>query len=114
MAERIGDHKAVILRGHGAATVGDSLADAVVTMLQLEEQARMNWYAYCAAGANHPGIPMEDVDEWHARYATRYDLAHLKGPLARRGASEASPGQPGGVWAYYAQRAMREMEATAV
>ena len=83
-------------------------------MLQLEEQARMNWYAYCAAGANHPGIPMEDVDEWHARYATRYDLAHLKGPLARRGASEASPGQPGGVWAYYAQRAMREMEATAV
>ena len=109
LAERLGERKAIILRGHGAATVGGSLAESVVTMLQLEEQARMNWYAHCAAGAGHPGIPLADVDEWHERYATRYELPHLKGPLARRGATEASPGQPGGVWAYYAQRAEREM-----
>ena len=113
VAERLSDGKAIILRGHGAATVGESLAEAVTTMLQLEEQARMNWYAYCAAGPDHAGIPTEDVDEWHARYATRFELPHLSGPLARRGANETSPGQPGGVWAYYARRAAREMDAAA-
>jgi ribulose-5-phosphate 4-epimerase/fuculose-1-phosphate aldolase len=112
VADRIGNRQAIILRGHGAATVGGTLAEAVVTMLQLEEQARMNWYAHCAAGFGHPGIPTEDVDEWQNRYATRFELPHLKGPLERRGANETSPGQPGGVWAYYAQRAAQEMDAT--
>src|ERR671933_428673 len=36
--------KAVVLKGHGATTVGSSLEEAVMNMLQLEEQARMNYF----------------------------------------------------------------------
>ncbi|MDA1036043.1 MAG: class II aldolase/adducin family protein [Chloroflexi bacterium] len=43
VANTLGDKKAALLRGHGAATVGVSLEDSVITMLQLEEQAKMNW-----------------------------------------------------------------------
>ena len=32
---------------------------SVTAMLQLEEQARMNYYAYCAMGREHPSIPEE-------------------------------------------------------
>ena len=110
VADLLGSSKAIILRGHGAATVGGSLADAVITMLQLEEQARMNWYAYCAAGPGHARIPDGDVGEWFDAYARRKDLPHLSEPLTRRGANEASPGQVAGVWTYYAQLAVQGIE----
>ena len=81
VANTLGDSTAVLLRGHGAATVGNSVEDSVVTMLYLEEQAKMNWYAYCAAGPNHAHVPYEDVEEFQARSATMAQLDHLKGPM---------------------------------
>lgn len=81
VANTLGDNKAVLLRGHGAATVGVSLEDSVVTMLQLEEQAKMNWYAYCAAGPDHAHVPISDVEEFAANSAAQGQLDHLKGPL---------------------------------
>jgi ribulose-5-phosphate 4-epimerase/fuculose-1-phosphate aldolase len=83
VANTLGDSKAVLLRGHGAATVGKSLEDSVVTMIQLEEQAKMNWYAYCAAGKDFPHVPISDVEEFQANSASQFKLDHLKGPAAQ-------------------------------
>jgi ribulose-5-phosphate 4-epimerase/fuculose-1-phosphate aldolase len=83
VANTLGDSKAVLLRGHGAATVGRSLEDSVITMVQLEEQAKMNWYAYCAAGKDFTHVPISDVEEFQANSATMFQLEHLKGPAAQ-------------------------------
>lgn len=97
----IGDSSAVLLRGHGAATVGRNMEQAVMNMLHLEEQARMNWYAYCAMGAAYQGIPEEDMDEFAAGMAAMSQIPHLAGPIARGSGPNAQ--RPGGVWAYYSQ-----------
>jgi ribulose-5-phosphate 4-epimerase/fuculose-1-phosphate aldolase len=47
VAERLGEGKAVILKNHGAVTVGESVAEAVVLMYYLERTA----YAHLIAGA---------------------------------------------------------------
>ena len=83
VANTLGENKIVLLRGHGAATVGSSLEDSVITMLQLEEQAKMNWYAYCAAGPDHAYVPRSDVEEFAANSANQAKLDHLKGPLSQ-------------------------------
>jgi len=58
----MGKSPALILRGHGAVTTGNSLEQSVMAMLHLEEQARLNWYAYCAVGRDYDGIPDADMD----------------------------------------------------
>jgi ribulose-5-phosphate 4-epimerase/fuculose-1-phosphate aldolase len=63
VAQALGDGKIIILFGHGATTAGRSLEDSVMTMLSLEEQARINWYAYCAAGPNHPFVGPDLLEE---------------------------------------------------
>jgi len=78
VAQALGDAKLIILLGHGATTVGRSLADAVLTMLGLEEQARMNWLAYCAAGPDHPFLPDEYIEEMTNRPGLA-DLPHFAG-----------------------------------
>ena len=100
VVESMGDSKAVLLRGHGAAVTGRNMEDAVITMLQLEEQAKMNWYAYCAMGRDYQGIPAVDMDEHAAAFTAMREMPHLKGPLSR-GAAPGAGGRPGGVWAYY-------------
>ena len=96
VASLLGDNPAMLLEGHGAITTGRSLEQSVMNMLQLEEQAKMNWYAYCAAGANHRHIPAESVAEMR----NRIPLAEL--PHFRDSMQESQPaGGGGGVWAYY-------------
>ena len=66
-----------------------------MNMLQLEEQAKMNWYAYCAAGPDYKGIPEADIVEAYAQ-PTLADLPHFAGgPRATGNAG------PGGAWKYY-------------
>ena len=79
VAALLGDHKAVLLKGHGATTVGGSLQEAVMNMIRLEEKAKMNYYAYSAAGPDHPQIEDELVGE----------------------TSYPPPLRHGGVWQYY-------------
>jgi len=100
VANLIGGSKAVLLRGHGATTTGASLEEAVMNMLQLEEQAKMNWYACCAAGLNHSVIPDENIEEMTARTPLR-ELPHFREVMRQ--------GQPriGGVWAYYSELVSR-------
>ncbi len=94
VAGRVGNGRAIILQGHGATTCGASLEDSVTSMMLLEEQAKMNWYAYCAAGPNHPRIPDELIDEMTNRTPFR-ELPHFKDVVGGAGRLE------GGVWAYY-------------
>ncbi len=103
----MGNNPAALLRGHGAVTAGKSLEDAVMTMLHLEEQSRLNWYAYCAAGPNYNGIPDADMDEFAAGFRGMREQPHLKGPLSRF--TVGGPGQPGGVWAYYSDIVSKDM-----
>ena len=88
------DQRAILLLGHGTTTVGDSMEQAFLTTYNLEEQARMNWYAYCAAGPDHPGIPEELLNE---RNPSRTELEHFKESETVEGTGP----RIGGVWAYY-------------
>ena len=104
----MGRSPALILRGHGAVTVGNSLEQSVMAMLHLEEQARLNWYAYCAVGRDYDGIPDADMDEFAAGFRTMREQPHLKGPLSQ-GAAPRGPGQAGGMWAYYSEKVSKDL-----
>jgi ribulose-5-phosphate 4-epimerase/fuculose-1-phosphate aldolase len=101
VAAALGDSQAVLLLGHGAATVGAGLEEAVMNMLGLEEQARMNWYARCAAGPNHPRIPEELITEREAQPPLA-ELPHFKDVMAQGGQPRVN-----GVWTYYTDKVSR-------
>lgn len=98
VATLIGGGPVLLLQGHGATTTGASLEASVMNMLWLEEQARMNWYAYCAAGPDHPRIPEASVAEMSGRTPLA-ELPHFAEPMRHH-----TP-RVGGVWSYYAQKA---------
>jgi len=103
VARLLGNNRAIILQGHGASTVGDGLEQSVTTMLQLEEQAKMNWYAYCAAGPDHARIPDAMIDEMTNRTPVR-QLPHFQ-----ESAAQERQALEGGVWAYYAWKVSRDL-----
>ena len=92
----LGDNRAMLLQGHGSITVGKSLDESVLASLQLEEQAKMNWYACSAAGLAHKRIPEERVAEMSGRTPLR-ELSHF--------AEVMQVGSPrlGGVYAHYSE-----------
>jgi ribulose-5-phosphate 4-epimerase/fuculose-1-phosphate aldolase len=106
VARLLGDNSAVLLEGHGATTVGANLEQAVMNMINLEEQARMTWYAWCAAGPNHRYIPDINVAEV-SNVARAGELPHLRDVMAQRDAGRRS----GGVYAYYNDLAERRLDA---
>src|SRR5262245_6101079 len=83
VAHLLGDGSGLLLQGHGAVTTGSSLAESVTAMLQLEEQARMNYYAYCAMGRDYPRIPEALIDEMTDR-APLQSLPHFRDVLQGR------------------------------
>lgn len=60
LAQALGAHTAVLLRNHGIAMTGRSLAEAVVLCVMLEEAARIQLLVD-AAGSEAPDFPAEDV-----------------------------------------------------
>ncbi len=97
VAGLLGQSKAILLRGHGATTVGATLEESVMNMIQLEEQAKMNYFALSAAGPDHDYIEDELVDEMKGRTPLP-ELPHFKTVLP--------PGwrpRVGGVWQYYSR-----------
>jgi L-fuculose-phosphate aldolase len=100
----IAGFKAVLLQGHGATTTGTSLEEAVMNMLQLEEQAKMNYQALSALGPGYPSLPQSSIDEMHNR-TPMGELPHFREVFARR------KGQPrvGGVWQYYTAQVARDL-----
>jgi L-fuculose-phosphate aldolase len=102
VARLLGAGSTIILQGHGAVTTGDNLAQAVTAMLQLEEQARMNYYAYCAMGRERPSIAEELIDEMTNR-PPLYTLPHFQNVLQGR-----AP-QRDGIWNYRVSRVSRDL-----
>ncbi|MER5626264.1 class II aldolase/adducin family protein [Streptosporangium sp. NPDC002544] len=64
LAERLGEAPALIMRGNGAVTVGESVGQAVALMWVLEASARMN-AAATASGTPIPLTPAEQ-EAWRA------------------------------------------------
>ena len=96
VARTLGDAKAIIFHGHGATTVGRSLEQAVMGMWGLEEQAKMNWHAYCAVGSDYPSISDDLMDEKFNR-SDISELPHFKGVWPKERSVTV------GVYAYYAE-----------
>jgi len=101
LAETLGASKAVLLEGHGATTVGSTLEEVVMNMTNLEEQAKMNWYACAAGGPEHRRIPEVNLDELSNVAAARQQ------PHLRELMQGASSGR-NGVYAYYAELSLRD------
>jgi ribulose-5-phosphate 4-epimerase/fuculose-1-phosphate aldolase len=103
VARALGDAPAIMLLGHGATTTGGSLAESVLNMAWLEEQAKMNWYAYCAEGKDHPRIPEALIAEMDNR-PPMTSLDHLKAASGNDVSVRLS-----GTWAHYAELAARDL-----
>jgi L-fuculose-phosphate aldolase len=93
VATLLGDRPAILLRGHGAVTTGKSVSEAVMGMAQLEEQARLNYLAYCAQGENYICLHDDLLDEMINR-TPLYEHPHFKDVLKGR-----AP-QRDGTWNY--------------
>jgi ribulose-5-phosphate 4-epimerase/fuculose-1-phosphate aldolase len=100
VANLLGDSRAMLLLGHGAVTTGSNLSEAVLGMANLEEQARMNYLAYCAEGKDYTGLPSELVDEMFNR-PPLYEQPHFKDVLSGR-----APRRDG-IWNYHKHAASR-------
>ena len=101
VASLLGDSQAILLRGHGAVTTGNTLSEAVMGMAQLEEQARMNYLAYCAQGKDHSYLSNDLLDEMLNR-TPLYEHPHFKEVLKGR------PAQRDGIWNYHKRAASRK------
>jgi L-fuculose-phosphate aldolase len=65
VARALGSHRAVLLKNHGAVTVGASVAEAVVGAIMLENAAMIQ-LAADAAGAAAPEFPLADIEKLKA------------------------------------------------
>ena len=99
VANLLGDSHAMLLRGHGAVTTGSSLSEAVMGMAQLEEQAQLNYFAYCAQGKDHTYLSDDLLDEMLNR-TPLYEQPHFKDVLKGR------PPQRDGIWNYQKRAAL--------
>ncbi len=83
VANLLGESQAMLLYGHGAVTTGKDLSEAVMGMAHLEEQARLNYLAYCAEGKDYKSLPGNLVDEMSNR-PPLYEQPHFKDVLKGR------------------------------
>jgi ribulose-5-phosphate 4-epimerase/fuculose-1-phosphate aldolase len=100
VATLLGDSPAMLLRGHGAVTTGKNLSEAVMGMAQLEEQAQMNYLAYCAEGKDYTCLQDDVLDEMLNRTPLA-EHPHFKDVLKGR-----EP-QRDGTWNYQKSAATR-------
>jgi len=101
VANLLGESRAMLLRGHGAVTTGSNLSEAVMGMAQLEEQAELNYLAYCAQGKDYTCLTNDLLDEMVNR-TPLYEQPHFKDVLKGRSA------QRDGIWNYQKRAASRD------
>jgi len=104
VASLLGDGEICLLLGHGAVTASTAgVEGAVLTMVHLEHQARLNYMAMCAAGPNHPSIPLHLAEE--TALARPEAEPHIKARLV-----DVPGGRPrGGIWAYFREVVTADM-----
>lgn len=101
VANLLGDSEAILLRGHGAVTTGTKISEAVMGMAHLEEQAQMNYLAYCAQGKDYTFLHDDVLDEMLNRTPLS-EHAHFKDVLKGR-----AP-QRDGTWNYQKKAVPRQ------
>jgi L-fuculose-phosphate aldolase len=110
VAETLKEHgKAALLQGHGAVTTGVDLEEAVMNMVQLEEQAQLNTWAFSLMGRDHPHTSDAQLAEAAAQ-PPFWQLSHfgMSGPPAR--APRATGDFRGhGLWAYYVDQVSKDL-----
>ncbi len=100
VANLLGESQAMLLRGHGAVTTGKNVSEAVMGMAQLEEQAQLNYLAYCAEGQDYTHLSDDLIDEMSNR-PPLFEQPHFKDVLKGR-----EP-QRDGTWNYQKRAASR-------
>jgi ribulose-5-phosphate 4-epimerase/fuculose-1-phosphate aldolase len=100
VARLLAESEAILLRGHGAVTTGTKISEAVMGMAHLEEQAQMNYLAYCAQGENYTFLQDDVLDEMLNRTPLA-EQPHFKDVLRGR-----EP-QRDGTWNYQKHAAAR-------
>jgi 3,4-dihydroxyphthalate decarboxylase len=110
VAETLRAHgKAALLKGHGAVTAGGSLEESVMSMVQLEEQAQLNAWAFSLMGRDHPYTSDELLAE-AAGQPPFWQVPHFKmdAPPAR-GPQKAADFRGHGLWAYYVDKVSHDL-----
>jgi len=101
--------RAVLLKGHGVCTAGQSLEDVVTTAYHLEEQAMLNAWAWSLAGPDHGYTPDALLDEAAAQ-PPFWQMPHFKmdAPPARapRGSGDF---RGHGWWAYQVDAVSKDL-----
>lgn len=105
VAALMADSQAALLIGHGAVCTGSSVSQSISNMYTLEEQARMNYLAYCAEGKDHGRIPVELVEE-QVKNPGFWELPHFQAslPAGTRGNPHRSATGPSGPYKYWASQ----------
>lgn len=86
VAKKMGNRNAILLRGHGAVTAGGGVEEATLNMIDLEEQARMNYHVYLLSrGAAAARIPPAQAKAYADFIPAMPDLPVLKKAAAERG-----------------------------
>jgi 3,4-dihydroxyphthalate decarboxylase len=101
--------KAALLKGHGAVTTGNSLEESVLNMVQLEEQAQLNAWAFSLMGADYPYTSDELLAEAAAQ-PPFWQVPHfnMAGPPAR-GPRGGGDFRGHGLWAYYVDMVSKDL-----
>lgn len=96
VAEKLKGGKVLLLRGHGAISVGKSVEEATMNMIYLEEQAKLNYQALASGVINYPHLKKTDVK------AFRESLDLLKVlPWLKQGRIGQPKEAPERLWAIY-------------
>ena len=105
VARILGEGSAELLFGHGAVTVGGSMEESIMRMVQIEHQAEMNYLAELLDGRDHGSIPRELVLEATAGGGrSQFDLPHFRESVARAGEPKHR-----GAWGYWMDQAYADL-----
>jgi ribulose-5-phosphate 4-epimerase/fuculose-1-phosphate aldolase len=70
MAEALGKAKAILLRNHGSVVVSEEgPEDTVLNLINLEVQAKLNFYAFSAVGKDY--VKLRVPEDQRIAYLTR-------------------------------------------
>ena len=104
LSATLGNSPVALLIGHGAVATGASISQSISNIYTLEEQARMNYWAFQAMGPDHPRIPEELVQE-NADNPAFWQLPHFQSSIAPGTDPRVSQsGVQSGPYKYWAQQ----------
>lgn len=105
LSATIGDWPVALLSGHGAVATGESISASIANIFNLEEQARMNYWALLAMGVDHPRLTPEMVAENRSN-PQFFELPHFQSaiPAAASGNPHRQVGAPSGPYKFWASQ----------